>query len=123
MVASTNDDVTVVIANYNYGAYLEEAIASLESQEGGPPRIVVVDDGSTDPATLDVLDGLAGRADVVRQANQGAAAARNAGLAQVQTAFAMNLDADDQLAPGSLLQLKAALAEHPSAGYAYGYIE
>ena len=120
---TTNDDVTVVIANYNYGAYLEEAIASLESQEGGPPRVVVIDDGSTDAATLDVLDRLDGRAEVVRQENQGAAAARNAGLARVQTPFAMNLDADDRLAPGSLLELKAALAEHPDAGYAYGYIE
>src|SRR5207253_10930099 len=87
------------------------------------PHVIVVDDGSTDPDTLEVLDALEGRARVVRQANQGAAAARNAGLALAQTPFVLVLDADDRLAPGSLSSLKAALAAHPDAGYAYGYIE
>ena len=33
-----NDDVTVVITNYDYGAFLEEAVASALGQEGGAPR-------------------------------------------------------------------------------------
>lgn len=122
-MTSLHGDVTVVIANFNYGAYLEEAIASLESQEGGAPHVIVVDDGSTDAHTLEVLDALDGRAYVVRQANQGAAAARNAGLALAATPFVLVLDADDRLASTALSTLKAALVAHPDAGYAYGYIE
>ena len=46
-----NDDITVVITCFNYGAYLPEAVASALEQEGGRPLITVVDDGSTDAAT------------------------------------------------------------------------
>ena len=70
-------DITVVISCFNYGAFLDEGVASLEAQEDGPPRMIVVDDGSTDAATLEVLDSLQDRVLVIRQANQGAAAARN----------------------------------------------
>jgi len=122
-VANENDDVTVVISCYNYGAFLEDALASLDAQEGGRPRVIVVDDGSTDPHTLEVLDAIEHRADVVRQANAGAAAARNEGLARASTPFVLVLDADDRLAPASLRILKDALARHPEAGFAYGYIE
>ena len=43
---STNGDITAVIANYNYGLYLREAVDSALA-EGA--RVVVVDDGSTEP--------------------------------------------------------------------------
>ena len=122
-MGSRNDDVTVVISCFNYGAYLEEALDSLEAQADGPPRVIVVDDGSTDPATIDVLGRLDGRAVVVRQENQGAAVARNNGLAAVETPFTLVLDADDRLAPDAIASLKAALEQTPEAGYAYGHIE
>ncbi|MEA2373598.1 MAG: hypothetical protein QOD53_61, partial [Thermoleophilaceae bacterium] len=51
-----NGDVTAVVACFNYGGYVGEAVASLLGQEGGPPRVVVVDDGSTDPSTHAALD-------------------------------------------------------------------
>jgi glycosyltransferase involved in cell wall biosynthesis len=122
-VRSANDDVTVVISCFNYGAYLDDALRSLEAQEDGPPRVIVVDDGSTDPATIDVLDRLEDRAVVIRQRNKGAAMARNNGLEEVDTAFALVLDADDQLVPNAIAVLKRALDDNPSAGYAYGHIE
>lgn len=125
MARSSNDDVTVVISCFNYGAYLPEAIASVTSQEGGPARIVVVDDGSTEAATLAVLDELQQDADVelIRQTNAGASVARNTGLRRVQTAYAIVLDADDVLPPDALGRLGAALESDPEAGYAYGHIQ
>ena len=123
LMPSSNDDVTVVISYYNYGDYLEASIESLEEQDGGPPVIVVVDDGSTDPGSIEVLDRLGDRVQVISQLNQGAAAARNAGLARVETPYALVLDADDLLRSDSLAAMKAALEANPAAGYAYGYIE
>ncbi len=121
---SNHDAVTVVVSCFNYGAYLQDAIGSLKSQDGGSPQIIVVDDGSTDAETQRVLRELDGDPAVVvaRQTNGGVARARNTGLGRATTPLVMALDADDMLAPGALQALRAALAEHPKAMYAYGQI-
>jgi glycosyltransferase involved in cell wall biosynthesis len=117
--------VTVVVTNFNYGRYVEEAVASALGQHGGPPRVVVVDDGSTEEESEQALDRLSalGGVEVVRQANAGAAAARNAGLRLAATPYVLALDADDRLAAGALAVLAGALDAHPEAGFAYGHQE
>jgi glycosyltransferase involved in cell wall biosynthesis len=113
-----NGDVTAVIACFNYGAYLAEAVGSVVSQGA---RAVVVDDGSTDPDTGRVLDALEGEGvEVIRQENRGVCQARNAGLARVRTPFAVVLDADDRLAAGALEAMRRPLARHASLGFTYG---
>lgn len=117
-----NDDITVVVACFNYGAFLREAVVSALTQEGGAPRVIVVDDGSTDPATHAALDALPGGVEVVRQQNRGVCAARNAGLERVETPYALLLDADDRLAPGALRAMRAPLDGDPRLGFAYGTV-
>jgi len=114
-------DTTAVVACFNYGAYLREAVDSLLSQEGGAPHVVVVDDGSTDPGTHAALDALPDEVEVLRQANAGVVAARNAGLARACTPYVVFLDADDRLAPGALAAMRRALEGAPDAGFAYGH--
>jgi GT2 family glycosyltransferase len=109
---STNGDITAVIANYNYGRYLREAVDSALA-EGA--RVVVVDDGSTEP-----LPELPAEVELIRQENQGVARARNAGIARVQTPYVIVLDADDRIVPGALEKLHAALEADPAIGFAYG---
>ena len=121
-VAGGNGDITAVVACFNYGDYLPEAVDSLLGQDGGAPRVVVVDDGSTDRATQESLDRLSGEVAVVRQANRGVCAARNAGLARVETPYALVLDADDRLAPGALAAMRPPLENDPRLGFAYGYM-
>jgi glycosyltransferase involved in cell wall biosynthesis len=118
-----HDDVTVVIPCFNYGGFLDEAVASVEAQDGGAPQIIVVDDGSTDDTTCAVIDRLDDRVTVIRQPNAGVCAARNTGMTKATTPLIALLDADDKLAPGSLIALKRALDANPRAGYAYGQIE
>jgi glycosyltransferase involved in cell wall biosynthesis len=114
-------DTTAVVACFNYGAYLREAVDSLLSQDGGAPHVVVVDDGSTDPATHAALDALPDAVEVVRQENAGVVAARNAGLARARTPYVLFLDADDRLAPGALAVMRQALEGDPGAAFAYGH--
>jgi glycosyltransferase involved in cell wall biosynthesis len=114
-------DTTAVVACFNYGAFLGEAVRSLLDQDGGAPRVVVVDDGSTDPATHAALGALPPEVELVRQPNAGVVAARNAGIARAETPFVLCLDADDRLAPGALELMRRALADHPEASFAYGH--
>jgi glycosyltransferase involved in cell wall biosynthesis len=119
--ARVNLDITAVVTNYNYARFLEEAVASLRAQEGGPPRIVVVDDGSTDADVDPALERVAAAgAEVLRQPNRGVSAARNAGLAGLATRYWLVLDADDRLAPGALTAMRAPLERDPRLGYAFG---
>lgn len=105
-------DVTVVIANFNYGRYLREAV---DSALGERANVVVVDDGSTEP-----LPELPAEVDLLRQENQGVARARNAGIARAHSAYVLVLDADDRLVPGALAQLRQPLEAEPKLGFAYG---
>lgn len=109
--------VTVVIPTYNYGAYVGQAIESALAQTYPAVEVVVVDDGSTDdtPARLAAYGD---RIRVVRQANQGLSAARNAGIAAAAGEFIALLDSDDAFHPRKLeLQLRH-LARNPAVGLA-----
>lgn len=118
-----NDDVTVVIANHNYADYLVEAVASVQAQAGGPPRLVVVDDGSTEPATEAALASIEGDGtELVRLPHSGVCAARNAGLERVRTPYWLVLDADDRLASGALSAMRELLERDPAASFAFGYM-
>jgi glycosyltransferase involved in cell wall biosynthesis len=115
-------DVAVITPCFNHGEFLAEAVASAIAQTGpgGPPDVVVIDDGSTDPATLAAIDGLPPEVKVVRQPNAGRAAARNAGVAATDAEYLLMNDADDLLPPGVITELRDALEADPRAGFAYG---
>jgi glycosyltransferase involved in cell wall biosynthesis len=117
-----NDDVTVVITCFNYGAFLGESVRSALCQDGGEPRVIVVDDGSTEERTLAELERLPPRVELVRQQNAGLSAARNTGLRRAQTPLLLALDADDKLAGGALSAMRRALLQEPQIGYSYGAI-
>jgi glycosyltransferase involved in cell wall biosynthesis len=115
-----NDDVTVAITCFNYGAFLPEAVRSALGQDGGPPRVIVVDDGSTDWRTLAELERLPAEVDLLRQENAGVASARNRALERVCTPYMLVLDADDQLTPSALATLREPLQANRSLGFSYG---
>jgi glycosyltransferase involved in cell wall biosynthesis len=111
--------VAVVIPCWNDGATLEASIESARHQE--PCEIVVIDDGSTDPATVELMEQLQGNGTtVIRQSNRGAAAARMAGVAVTSSPYVLPLDADDLLTPHALARLADALDEAPNAALVWG---
>ncbi len=116
----TRPDTTIVIPCFNQGEYLDEAIMSVFEQTDTSFEIVVVDDGSTDPVTLEVVDTLDWpRTRVIRQENRGLPAARNVGIAAARGRFVVPLDADDALEPRYLAVLRDALVAEPHAAYAH----
>ena len=101
---SRSPRVAVMIPCFNDGRYLPEAVASVQLQE--PSELVVIDDGSTDRVTLDVLARLRAKGvTVAHQPNSGPGPARTHGMQLTTAPYVFPLDADDYLAPGSLSTL------------------
>ena len=116
--------VSVVIPCFNLGEYVREAVDSVRGQTRTPDELVIVDDGSDDAATLEVLgelerDGVT----VLRQDNAGASAARNAGIAATEGELILCLDADDLLLPQFIQATSEALQREPEAGIAATGVE
>ena len=84
--------VAVVIPTYNRVRLLERALRSVLDQARVADEIIVVDDGSTD-GTAEAVADLPVR--LVRQANAGAAAARNRGVREASSPWVAFLDSDD----------------------------
>jgi glycosyltransferase involved in cell wall biosynthesis len=102
--------VSVVIPAYNAEAFIGEAVESVLAQTHRDVEVIVVDDGSTD-GTLQRLAPFAGKIAIVRQAQGGVSAARNAGVERASGSWVAFLDADDVWLPEKLArQLSAAAA-------------
>ena len=111
---------SVVIPTFNRKELLAEAVESALAQDCGNVEVIVVDDGSTDGTEALVAEKREGEwkgRDVkfLRQANAGASAARNAGLAAARGEFIQFLDSDDLLFPSKISTQTALLARPENA--------
>src|SRR5581483_5739386 len=110
--------VSVLITNYNYGAFVARAIRSVLDQTYGHFELVIVDDGSTDNS-IEIIEPFArldARIRLIRKPNGGMASSWNAGFAQCSGDIFCPLDADDTFAPGKLSAVVEFLRSRPRAG-------
>jgi hypothetical protein len=114
--------IAVVIPCFDMGRYLEQTVRCVLSQTRRPDEIIVVDDGSRDPATKLMLDRLPADVRLVRQANRGPGEARNAGIRAATAEMVLPLDADDLLAPRALERYERALLADPGASFAHSHV-
>ena len=112
--------VAVIVPCFNDGLLLAETVASLDEQE--PIELVVIDDGSTDPETVRIVDRLeADSVRVVRHgANRGLVYARVTGLEATTAPYLFPLDSDDLAVPGALGRMADRLDADPDAVVCYG---
>jgi Glycosyl transferase family 2 len=103
---------SVIIAAYQAAEVIDEAIESALGQTIAPREIIVCDDGSTDDldaALAPYLD----RITLLRQANRGEAAAKNAAARAASSEFIAILDADDIYLPKRIQALGELAAARP----------
>lgn len=113
--------VSIVIPNFNYGAYLVESIESALNQDHPNIEVIVVDDGSQDDS-LSVARRFP--VQVIAQANRGLSAARNAGAARAQGSYYVFLDADDTLDRRYVSRTVAMLHALPAkVAFAYTHVQ
>jgi glycosyltransferase involved in cell wall biosynthesis len=113
--------VSVVIPTKDRPEMLRRAVVSVIGQAYTPVELIVVDDGSADPAREAIGDLEAGDLErfVIRrhEKNQGGAAARNTGIREARGEYIAFLDDDDRWTPHKLTKQVEALQE---AGEAAG---
>lgn len=140
----TKPMLSIVIANYNYGRFLEDAIKSVIAQDvGDKVELIICDAGSTDgsveiikkyacglPANTKRLDW----SDKVKrhasssyliswwcsEKDGGQSAAFNKGFSHAHGNWLTWLNADDILLPGTLKAFEALVKRHPKAGWVTG---
>jgi peptidoglycan/xylan/chitin deacetylase (PgdA/CDA1 family)/glycosyltransferase involved in cell wall biosynthesis len=108
----------VVITCHDLGRTLAEAIESAAVQTRPPSEIVVIDDGSTDLYTRQIVARLSGpNLRVIQTENRGVAASRATGVGATSAEYLVMLDADDVLEPRHLEQTASVLDSQPEVSF------
>jgi len=112
--------VSCIVPVFNGERFLASAVASIQAQRVPDREIIVVDDGSTDTTPAVIADfGPSVRS--IRQANQGPAAARNAGVSLARGSFIAFLDADDCWVPDKLERQLARFRARPELEISFAH--
>lgn len=113
--------VSIIMPVYNTAAFLDATLQSVWEQTFTDYELIAIDDGSSD-GSPDVLNAWTekswpstGAMRVITQANQGAAAARNRGIAEASSPWLLFLDSDDLLDRDLLTELIKAVEGTPDA--------
>jgi glycosyltransferase involved in cell wall biosynthesis len=115
--------LSYVMPTFNRAHCLAAAAESVLRQLEPGDELIVIDDGSTDetPEQLAALQqSWPGLLTIERQANAGPGGARNRGIAAAKGDWVGFLDSDDELLPGAVALVRAAIARHPGAGFLCG---
>ncbi len=120
MLPTTQPLVSIVIPTYNMGAYVADAIRSVQAQTITDLEIIVVDDGSTDH-TRDAIAPLLSdpRLKYFYQENAGKSRAKNVAIAAAKGKIIGFCDADDLWLPNKLALQLPCFDTDPDIGIVY----
>ena len=107
--------LSVIVAVYNDWVLLDRCLQALAEETNAPGfEVIVVDDGSKEPAPGFIHRWSASLPlTVVRQPHEGIAAARNRGIRNSRGSVMLFIDADCIVQPECLSRLAATILEHP----------
>jgi glycosyltransferase involved in cell wall biosynthesis len=116
--------VSVIIPCFNMGQYLDAAVDSVFAQTMQNFEIVIVDDGSTDPATVQLLSNYQRpNARVLVTKHQGLAAARNHAIEHATGEYLCALDSDDKLHPAYFERATSLLDGDPALTFVSSWVQ
>ncbi len=112
--------VSVVTPCFEDGRYLRDAVESVETNAPESCELIIVDDGSRDTETIEVLRFMEERGHrVIRQPHSGQSKARNTGIAVARCPYILTLDADNRIRPGFVEEAARILDLSPGIGVVY----
>ena len=107
--------VSIIIPNYNSSPLIERCLNSVFNKNGDYIlEVIIIDDGSTDNS-LEILEDYPQPLIILKQANQGPAAARNKGIEIATGKYLAFLDADDYWEPTFLKETVSFLENKQEA--------
>lgn len=110
---------SLIIPVWNVEKYLPDCFNSLLQQSETDFEVIFVDDGSPDRSAEFIATQIASQRlanfHLLRQANAGAGAARNNGLAAAKGDYVLFVDSDDLLPADALANYKKAVESYPEA--------
>lgn len=117
--------VTLITPFYNVGPVFHETAASVLRQSFQQWEWLIINDASTQPEALALLDDYRRRDPRIRVIdlphNGGPGVARNAGIQDAQCKYIANIDADDLLEPTALEKWVWFLETNPEYAFVKGY--
>lgn len=120
-----NRAVTIMTPFFNMVEFIGETAESVFRQTFRDFEWLIINDGSTDPRAVGVLNELAqqdSRVRVIHRSNVGLAASRNYGFNEARSEYVAQLDADDLLSPTFLEKCLWFLETHPHCAWAHSAV-
>ena len=116
--SSTTPLLSVIIAAYNDWTLLDGCLRSLASEKEPEFEVIVVDDGSDDPAPEYIRHWIASYPlTILRETHQGVSSARNRGIHASKAPLLLFVDADCRVQAGCLAKLVSAVAAAPQCNF------
>ena len=125
--ANSSDEpvVTIITPYYNTGSVFHETACTVLRQSFQAWEWLIVNDGSTDPEALVVLNSYRASDPRIRiidhPENRGLSAARNTGFRAARTPYVVQLDSDDLLEPTAIEKWYWFLQSYPEYSFVKGY--
>ena len=113
--------LSIVIANYNYGRYLEDAICSVLSQEVGDRIELIICDAASTDNSVEIIKKYADKlAWWCSERDGGQSAAFNKGFSHAKGKYLTWLNADDVFVPGCIKKVLRQFERHPECQWFTG---
>jgi glycosyltransferase involved in cell wall biosynthesis len=115
-----NPKVSVIIPYYNDYKYIEETLESVKQQTYSNIEVILIDDGSTDPKSINIFNSVEFKDCIkIHKKNGGPSSARNLGITKAKGKYILPLDSDDKIAPSYIDKAVRILESDPKCGIVY----
>lgn len=114
------EKVSVIMPCYNDGKYIMEAIASVKAQTYKEWELIIVDDGSDDIETIQIIEQInEPNISVYHTEHLKPAGARNYGIAQAKGTYILPVDSDDRIDATYMEKAVYEIERNESIGIVY----
>jgi glycosyltransferase involved in cell wall biosynthesis len=117
--------VSFIIPYYNAGSTIQETIDSIFNQSHSHFEVWIINDGSTDPLSIEKLAVFEGneKIHILHQENAGPSVARNLAIEKTNAAYIVPIDADDLIAKETISEGLKTMASDEKIGVVYGNLQ
>ena len=118
------ETVSVIMPCYNDGKYIKEAIESIKAQTYKNWELIIVDDGSDQEETVNILNEINDdKIRVFHTDHLRPAGARNYGIEQAIGKYILPVDSDDTIDSSYMEKAVAEIERNPKVGVVYCYAD